>query len=103
MTTYNIYLDRIEVFSDKRAKITCSLRYKLLFLSSDFYNVFLSMRLGKGFTYRRMSFIINDLVNIIDNIEDVNEEHVVDILRNSLSFLRRFEFPDFQIKILNHV
>ena len=103
MTTYNIYLDRIEVIGDKGTIMTCSLRYKLLFLSSDLYNVFLSRRLGKGQTYRRMSFIIHDLVHIIDKIEDVNEEHVVAILRNSLSFLRRYEFTDFQINILNHV
>lgn len=103
MRTYNIYLDRIEVLGDNGLVTTSTLRNKLLFLSSDFYNYVRSTRLGKGCTYRRMSFLIDELVNLIDNTSDVNETSVVGVLRYSLSFVRRFEFPHFQINILNHV
>lgn len=101
MRTYNIYLDRIEISFDDCNQ--GSLEYKLVALYQDLFNYYLSLPLGKGITYRCMSFIIEDLVNVLDFSKFVDEVRVVGILRNSLSFLRRHKFPEFQINILNHV
>ena len=101
MRTYNIYLDRIEISFDDCNQDT--LEYKLVALSQDLFSYYLSLPLGKGTTYRSMSYIIEDLVNVLDFTKYVDEVHVVGILRNSFSFLRRYKFPDFQINILNHV
>lgn len=103
MTTYSIYLDRIEISYGNGLNGPFTLEDILISLSQDLYNYYLSTRLGKGITYRRISYIIDDLVNITDFRKPVDEVSIVDILRYSLSFLRRFEFPDFQINILNHV
>lgn len=101
MRTYYIYLDRIEVSFDNCTEAT--LEHKLVALSQDLFSFYLSLPLGKGTTYRCMSYIIEDLLNVLDFSKHVDETHVVGILRNSLCFLRRFDFPDFQIKIFNHV
>jgi hypothetical protein len=101
MRIYNIYLDRIEIAFDDCTQGT--LEYKLVALSQDLFSFYLTLPLGKGTTYRCMSYIIEDLVNVLDFSKHVDETHVVGILRNSLSFLRRFKFPEFQINIINHV
>lgn len=98
MRTYYIYLDRIETDFDE-----LTLEPKLISLSQELFNVYLSMPLGKGSTYRHMSYLIEDLVRAIDFNNSVDEVSVVGVLRHSLSFLRRHKFPDFQINILNHV
>lgn len=103
MRTYNIYLDRIEISFGESFQGPSTLKEILISLSQDLYNFYLSLRLGKGITYRRMSYLIDDLVNITDFRKPVDEISIVDLLRNSLCFLRRFDFPDFQINILNHV
>lgn len=101
MRIYNIYLDRIEISFDDCNQ--GNLEYKLVSLSQDFFNFYLSLPLGKGSTYRCISYIIEDLVNVLDFSKSVDEVHVVGILRNSFSFLRRHKFPEFQINILSHV
>lgn len=103
MTTYIIYLDRIEIFLDDYHYGDAKLDYKLTSLSNDLYHIFVHSGLGKGISYRRQSLLIDNLVNVIASIKDVDEVSVVGVLRNSLFSLRRFKFPDFQIKLLNHV
>ena len=103
MRTYNIYLNRIEISYGNNLNGPFTLEEILNSLSEDLYKFYLSLPLGKGITYRRMSNLIDDLVNIIDFRKHVDEESIVDILHNSLCSLRRFRFPDFQINILNHV
>lgn len=101
MRIYTIYLDRIEISFDDCNQ--GSLEYKLVALSQDLLNYYFSLPLGKGTTYRSLAYLIEDLVNVLDFTKYVDEVHLVGILRNSLCFLRRFKFPDFQINILNHV
>lgn len=101
MRTYTIYLDRIEISFDNCNQVT--LEYKLNALSADLFNAYLCSGLGKGKTYRRLSLIIDYLSNIVVHNVDVNEASAIGVLRHSLLFLRRFNFPDFQIHILNHV
>lgn len=101
MRIYNFYFDRIELSFDNRT--FGNLEYILVSLSQDLFQHYLSLPLGKGYTYRCMSYIITDLVNVLDFTKKEDEFHVVNILRNSFSFLKRRQFPDFQINILNHV
>lgn len=103
MRIYNIYLDRIEISYDNSLKGPFDLEEILISLSQDLYNFYLSLRLGKGITYRRLSYVIDDLVNLVDFTKTVDEVSIVDILRNTLCSLPRFKFPDFQINLLNHV
>ena len=103
MTTYNIYLDRIEVSFDDSYQGYLNLESILTSLSIHLYNQFLSRPLGKGITYRRMSYLIDDLINVIDFSKSVDEVSVVGILRHSLCFLHHFKFNNFQINLLNHV
>lgn len=104
MTYYTIYLDRIEISYDNSSlKGPSTLQEILISLSQDFYNFYLSLCSGQGIIYRRLSFIIDDLVNITDFRKPVDEVSLVDLLRNTLCFLRRSEFPSFKINILNHV
>lgn len=102
MTTYTIYLNRIEVSFDN---IQCSatLDYKLRSLADHLFDASLRVGLGKGSTYRRISCLIDNLLDVIDSRQDVNEESVAYVLRCALSFLRRLKFRYFQIIILNHV
>lgn len=103
MTTYTIYLDRIEIAFDDYHYRDASLVYKLTSLSNDLYHVNVLCGLGKGVTYRRLSLLIDNLVKLSFFCKDVDEVSVVGVLRYSLCFLRRFKFPDFQIILLNHV
>lgn len=103
MRSYTIYLDRIEISYGNSLKGPFTFEEILISLSQDLYNFYLSLRLGKGITYRRMSYIIDDVVNITDFRKPVDEISIVDLLRNTLCSLRRFDFPDFKINILNHV
>lgn len=100
MRTYNIYLDRFEISFEHCNEGT--LEYKLVSLSQDLLNFYFTLPLGKGTTYRTLAYLIEDLVLTLD-FNHVDEVHLVGILRNSLCFLRRSKFPDFQINILNHV
>ena len=102
MRIYNIYLDRIEFFDGQRLH-SASLEFKLYSLAADLYSLFIHSGLGKCHTYRRMALLIDNLRKVILYNEGVNEEYVVGVLRYSLSFLRRYKFPEFQINILNHV
>lgn len=103
MRTYKIYLDRIEIDFDNPHPEPANLEYKLNALSSDLFNAFLSCGLGKGRTYRRLALLIDNLASLSVFNEYSKEVHVVRVLRYSLSFLRRFNFPDFQINILDYV
>lgn len=103
MRIYNIYLDRIDISFDDCVPGIPTLEYKLNALSSDLLNVYLSSALGKRITYYRMSILIDNLVSLYVFNKDAKEVNVVGVLRCSLSFLRSFKFPDFQINILNHV
>ena len=96
MRIYNIYLDRIEInFGNS------TLEYILISLSQDLYQEYLSKPLGKGITYRRMSYLIEDFINSLDFTKPVDEVSVVGVIRHSLSFLRCFTFSNFQIHIYN--
>ena len=101
MRTYNIYFDRIKVSFDNCTDVT--LEHILDALSEDLFKYYLTLPIGQGTNYLRISYIIHDLVHVLDNTRFVDDVHVVGILRNSLSFLRRLKFPDFQINIINHV
>lgn len=103
MRTYNIYLDRIEISFGNSFQGPYTLEYKLVSLFQDLYNFYLSLPLGRGITYRRVSIFIEELVYAIVPNNSFDEAFAVGILRNYLCFLRRFKFPDFQINILNHV
>lgn len=103
MRSYNIYLDRIEISYGNSLKGPFTLEEILSSLAEDLYNFYLTLPLGKGIIYRRLSYLISDLVNITDFRKPPDVISIVDILRNSLCFLRRSEFPDFHINILNHV
>lgn len=103
MRIYNIYLDRIEISYTAGFKGPFTFEEILISLSHDLYNYYISLRPGKGITYRRLFLIIDDLVNLTDFRKPVDEISIVDILRYTLCSLRRFKFPDFQINILNHV
>lgn len=102
MTTYTIYLDRIEMAFDGRVSGTASLDYILTSLSSDLYLEFLSSAYGKGYSYRSLSLLIDHLAYLLESNDIDNVASVLGVLRYSLSFLRRFKFSDFQINILNH-
>lgn len=103
MRTYNIYLDRIEICYGNSLKGPFTLEEILSSLAEDLHNFYYTFPSGKGITYCRLSYIISDIVNITDFRKPPDLLSIVDLLRNSLSFLRRSEFPDFQINILNHV
>lgn len=100
MRIYNIYLDHIEVSIDDCTDVT--LEHKLVALSQDLLNFYFSLPLDRGTTYRTLAYLIDDLVNTLD-FKYVDEFYLVGVLRNAFCFLRRFDFPDFQINILNHV
>lgn len=103
MRTYNIYLDRIEISLGNSFRGSYTLEYKLVSLFQDLYQFYLSLPLGRGITYRRVSIFIEELVYAIVPNKSLDEAFAVGILRNYLCFLRRFKFPDFQINILNYV
>lgn len=103
MRKYNIYLDSIEISQDNGIQGFFTLEDKLISLSRDLYNHYLSTPLGRGTTYRHLSYLIDDLVNVIEPSKYIDEVSIVGVLRHSLCFLRCFKFKDFQINILNHV
>lgn len=110
MITFNLYLDRIEVIEDGKITLQSSTDMPQILhrLAADLFMAYVHSGLNRGYQFRRLSRIINNLdemVRVYDIVHDIdiNEDNIVNILRDLFLFVRRRKFYSINLNIINHV
>lgn len=110
MITYNLYLDRLEVVENGKIILQSSTDMPQILrrLSTDLFTTYAHSRLNRGYQFRRLSRIIRYLEEIVRASDivhdlDINEDYIVNILRELFLFVRRRQFYSINLNIIDHV